>query len=282
MDINILKTSSGHIEFSIIGKGTPILFFHGGHSNCRETLFHKGFDTNKYMLIIPSRPGYGYTPLEDHTTPEKTAELVHALINDLGINKVIVYAISAGGLPGIAFAAIYPEKVDKLVLASAVTKKWLHKTDKVYKAGKKLFNPRMERNTWSMVRTFSGIFPSMIAKNFYKQFSSAKPYKLDKGDVKELIDTFQHYCSKTGFISDLEHNIPDNMLSQIQCPTLIAHSKNDQSVSFDHAEHAYKQIPNAQLLTLKNEWGHLLWIGKDSTDSIKEILKFVENEETTE
>lgn len=276
MDINILETSKGHIEFSITGKGAPILFFHGGHSNCRETLFHKGFDTNKYMLITPSRPGYGYTPLEDNTTPEKTAELIHELINDLGIDKVIIYAISAGGLPGIAFTAKYPDKVTKLVLASAVSKKWLHKTDKVYKAGKKLFNPHMERNTWSMVRTFSALFPGMIAKNFYTQFSKAKPHKLDKADVKKLTDTFQHYRSKTGFMSDLEHDIPADLLAKIQCPTLIVHSKNDQSVSFEHAEHAHQQISNAKLLPLENEWGHLIWIGKDSEQTIQKILEFIE------
>jgi pimeloyl-ACP methyl ester carboxylesterase len=275
MDINILKTSKGLIEFSITGKGTPILIFHGGHSNCRETLFHKGFDTNKFMLITPSRPGYGYTPLNGKNTPEKTADLFNELIFNLGIDEVIVYAISAGGLPGIAFAAKYPDKVKKLVLASAVTKKWLSKTDKVYKTGKKLFNPRIERNTWSMVRTFSSLLPGMIAKNFFTQFSKAKSHKLDIADVKELIDTFQHYRSKTGFISDLEHNISSETLSMIQSPTLIVHSRNDNSVSFNHADHAHQQIPNSQLLPLENKWGHLFWIGKDAKKSIQKIIEFI-------
>jgi pimeloyl-ACP methyl ester carboxylesterase len=63
MRIEVIKTDKGQIEYSIVGKGVPILFLHGGHSNCQETLLHKGFDTNKFQLITPSRPGYGNTPL---------------------------------------------------------------------------------------------------------------------------------------------------------------------------------------------------------------------------
>ena len=50
----IVKTCLGDIEFKLIGKGTPVLFVHGGHSNCNETLCHKGFDLEKFKLITPS------------------------------------------------------------------------------------------------------------------------------------------------------------------------------------------------------------------------------------
>jgi pimeloyl-ACP methyl ester carboxylesterase len=123
MKIEIINTDKGQIEYSIVGKGKPLIFLHGGHSNCKETLFHKGFDTNKYMLITPSRPGYGKTPLDDKYTPMKTADLIVALLNYLKIDKVVLYAISAGGLTSIELAARYPERVEKLILASAVSMK---------------------------------------------------------------------------------------------------------------------------------------------------------------
>jgi hypothetical protein len=34
-----------------------------------------------------------------------------------------------------------------------------------------MFNPRMEKFVWGMVKFFSQIFPNMIAKSFYPQFS---------------------------------------------------------------------------------------------------------------
>ena len=124
-----IKTDKGQIEYSIVGEGTPVLFLHGGHSNCRETLFHKGFDTSKYQLITPSRPGYGNTPLNNNNTPKKAANLIITLLDHLNIKKVIVYAVSAGGLTSIEMAGNYPDRVEKLILASAVTKKWLDKNE---------------------------------------------------------------------------------------------------------------------------------------------------------
>jgi pimeloyl-ACP methyl ester carboxylesterase len=277
MEIKIIDTDKGQVEYSIVGKGKPVLFLHGGHSNCKETLFHKGFDTNNFQLITPSRPGYGKTPLDDKFTPGKTADLVIALLDYLKIDKVVLYAISAGGLTSIELASRYPERVDKLILASAVSKKWLDKNGQVYKTAKKLFNPKIEKIVWGLIRIFSRIFPKMIANNFYPQFSKNKLHKLDNGDVNELLSTFKHFNSKTGFMIDIEHNIEREIITNIQCPTLIIHSRNDNSVSFDHAEHANNMINNSILIGLDNEWGHLFWIGKDSNESIKKIIEFIEH-----
>lgn len=276
MEIKIINTDKGQIEYSIVGKGKPVLFLHGGHSNCKETLFHKGFDTNKFQLITPSRPGYGKTPLNDKFTPRKTADLVVELLNYLKIDKVVLYAISAGGLTSIELASRYPDRIDKLILASAVSKKWLDKNGQVYKTAKKLFNPKMEKIVWGLIKIFSKIFPKMIAKNFYPQFSKNKLHKLDNGDVNDLLSTFKHFNSKSGFMIDIEQDIEGETITEIQCPTLIIHSKNDNSVSFEHAEHANKMINNSKLIGLDNEWGHLFWIGKDSKESIKMTIEFIE------
>ncbi len=276
MRIETINTNHGKVEFSISGIGKPILFLHGGHSNCRETLFHKGFDIKKYSLITPSRPGYGNTPLGKNISPKTTAELMISLLDSLNIEKVIIYAISAGGLTAIELAGGYPARVEKLILASAVSKDWLDKKGGIYKTAKILFNPRTEKIVWGTIKLFSGIFPKTIAKSFYPQFTTNKLHKLAKRDIIELLTTFKHFNSKSGFISDIDHHINDNILSEINCPTLIIHSKNDNSVSFIHAEHAKKWISNSILIGLNNEWGHLLWIGMDSDESIKQIMEFIE------
>jgi pimeloyl-ACP methyl ester carboxylesterase len=56
---------------------------------------------SKFQLITPSRPGYGKTPLNGHTTPKQAAELIAELLNCLSIKPAIVYGISAGGLTAI-------------------------------------------------------------------------------------------------------------------------------------------------------------------------------------
>lgn len=275
MDIKIIKVELGEIEYSTTGNGKPVLFIHGGHANCNETIWHKGFDLKKFQLIAPSRPGYGNTPLNNNITPKQQADLIISLLDYLSIDKVILYGISAGGLTTIELAGNYPERVEKLILASSISKEWLDKKGKLYKTAKRIFNPKVEGFIWGMIRFFSGLFPNLIAKNFYPQFSTNLPHKLRKEDVKELTSMFENFKSGAGFINDIDQNINPEIISKIKCPTLIIHSKNDNSVPFEHALHSNKMIENSKLVELNNEWGHLFWIGKDSEDSISKTIAFI-------
>ncbi|MEB2777836.1 alpha/beta hydrolase [Algoriphagus sp. D3-2-R+10] len=275
MNSTIINTKLGDIEYRSIGKGIPVVFIHGGHSNCYETLGHKGFDLSKFRLIIPSRPGYGRTPLNGKKTPKEAADLIIEILNYLSIDKAIIYGISAGGLTAIELAANYPTKVEKLLLASAISKKWLNEDGKIYKTAQLIFNPKIERLTWGMVRLFSGIFPRMIAKSFYPQFSTDPAHKLTQEDIQELVLALKHYRSKRGFINDIDQDINDGTITKINCPCLIVHSKNDNSVSFEHPIHSNDMIKNSRLIELDNEWGHLFWIGKDSEQSIKKTVEFI-------
>ncbi|MEL7122238.1 MAG: alpha/beta hydrolase [Bacteroidota bacterium] len=280
MKSSIIHTNLGAIEYLSIGNGNPIVFIHGGHSNCYESLSHKGFDTSKYRLITPTRPGYGRTPLANNNTPEKAADLIVALLNNLSIDKAIIYGISAGGLTAIELAAKYPDKVDKLILASAVSKKWLDPKDKIYKAAQIMFHPKIEGITWGMVNFFSSIFPRMIANSFYPQFSAHPSHKLRKEDIKELVLALKNYRSKKGFINDIDQSLNDNSLARIKAPSLVIHSKNDNSVPFEHALYSHQLIRNSKLVQLNNEWGHLFWMGKDSNESIRKVLEFIDEKLT--
>jgi len=275
MDNQIMNTKLGEIEYCTIGKGIPVLFVHGGHSNCNETLCHKGFDLENFQLITPSRPGYGKTPLSDNKNPRQTADLIMELLKGLSVDNIIVYGISAGGLTAIELAGNYPNKVSKLILASAVSKKWLDEQGKIYKTAKKMFNPKIEKIVWGMVRFFSSIFPNMIAKNFYPQFSKNPVHKLKKVDIKELVSTMKFYNSKMGFLNDIDQNINDEIITKIKCPTLIIHSENDSSVPLEHAKYSNQMITSSKIEILQNDWGHLFWIGADSKSSIEKTIEFI-------
>lgn len=142
------QTELGMLEFSSWGSGFPILVLHGAHSNCHERLVHRGIDLKKYRIITPSRPGYGETTLSKKVTPEEAAKQIIELLQFLRIDSFIVYGVSAGGLTALALASLYPEMVSKLILASAVTKKWLSPKDRKYKIASTLFHPRTEAFTY--------------------------------------------------------------------------------------------------------------------------------------
>jgi len=281
MTNQLIQTKSGKMEYSQTGQGIPVVLIHGGHSNCKDTLCQKGFDPERFQLITPSRPGYGKTPLNNFKSPKQAAELIHELLEYLSLDKVIIYGVSAGGPTAIELAANYPDKVERLILASAVSRKWLDKTGTTYKAARRMFHPKVQGMVWRMIRFFNRLASKMIAKNFYSQLSKKEAHGLRKEDVDELISALNKYGSGQGFYNDL-HQLSnlnnEDTLSKIQCPTLIIHSENDNSVPFEHAKYAHRMIKNSKLEILQNEWGHLFWIGTDSQMSIEKVISFIENE----
>ena len=275
MKIAIQKTSLGPIEYSLYGTGIPILFLHGGHANARERLTHTYLDLTQFTLITPSRPGYGNTPLGNNTTPLTAAKQIAEMMEALGFHNFHVIGISAGGLTAIAMAALYPKRVTKLVLASAVSHRWLSPEEELYKRGKKLFNPRIERYTWALLKFFLKAFPRLIISKMMTELTSVQQVDIGKEEIEGMKKMLLVSRSRSGFVTDLDHELPDEIISQVTSPTLIIHSKNDGAVPATHPVFAKKHIANSTLVWVENEYGHLIWLGNKSQEIIGRISAFI-------
>lgn len=276
MDLHNIHTAAGPVEYTDIGAGLPVLFLHGGHANARDTLAHKGLDPGRFRLITPSRPGYGKTPLNGHGAPRQAAALMVALLDALGIDRVAVYGISAGGPVAVELAAGFPDRVSRLVLASAVTREWMGPDHPDYRKARRLFHPRVQAWTWRLVRFFSRLFPGQLTASFQHEFSSKPGAKPGRDETGEFLATLRGYGSGTGFLNDLDHPPPaPETLRRIGCATLIVHSLHDKSVPVAHARHAAGLIPNSRLELIDNDWGHLIWLGRGSEIALESIADFL-------
>lgn len=273
--MHIVNTTYGALEYSIYGRGEPILFLHGGHSNANESLTHKHIDTKKFILITPSRPGYGNTTLADNKTPINASCQIMEMMDILGFNKFSVIGISAGGLTAIALVSLNQHRVSKFVLVSSISKKWMKPTDSIYKMGKILFSPTIEGFTWGMLRLGLKLFPRIVIKIMGNALSDIKIDALSSMEVLDMKTLLNNQRSKKGFVTDMTHELDCNFLQKIMTPTLIVHSINDKSVAVEHARYAHQNIKNSQLVLLENKWGHLIWVGKESKMNIGFILDFL-------
>ena len=216
MAISVIETPKGKIEYSLRGMGKPILIIHGGHVNCRETIFQKGLDPAKFCFITPSRPGYGNTPITAlNKTAKGTAELIIALLDELKLTTVTVIGISAGGLTALEIAANYPDRIERLILISALTKKWFAPNDKVYIGGKRLFAPKIERFTWLLYRLFFMLFPKLMTRMMFKELSIYRPVSFTKSESKELMKMTTSMRSGYGFVNDLDQNIDQHIWREL-------------------------------------------------------------------
>ncbi len=275
--INLLKTKLGEIEFRVLGEGNTILVLHGGHSNMYDPLAHRGFNLNRFKFIIPSRPGYGKTRLEGNKSPGEAANLILLLMDNLNISCFDIMGISAGGPTALELAARNPSRVRHLILISAVTKKWIRKTDINYRVALMIFNHNIEWLTWRLSRLIAVLLPKIFAKILFKQMSSHKHMNsLDTVLFKKMISLQR---SGSGFVNDLAQEVDQATLNQIKCHTLIIHSYFDKAVDISHALKAKMEIKYANTLLIKNNWGHLLWLDEKYESLVLKMSYFLTDEE---
>jgi len=111
--------SYGNMTYVDKGKGEVILSVHGimggydqAYDNCKD------FNEN-YRIIAPSRFGYLGSDVLGSGTPSEQVTAYVNLLDKLGIDKVYLFAASAGGTIAIRFALDYPERTNGLILLSS-------------------------------------------------------------------------------------------------------------------------------------------------------------------
>ncbi len=276
-EIRICETEKGRVEYKIEGNGPTVLILHGGHGSCRSDFGQKALVKNGFSILIPSRPGYGRTPIESGKTAEDTADLFAALMKKLSIKKVSVIGNSAGGPAALAFASRYPEMMEKLVLEAAVVKPWFHRLRVEYYASKIIFSPKRQRKFWDGLRRKLERNEEKTLIDNLKRFTKLKPktalQKFSDQDIRDLKQSMvTGNDSGEGFVFDVEHRA--KKIEDISCPTLIIHSPNDGCLAFSHAEHAHKMIKDSQLFAAPT-YTHFIYIGPGSNEVLEKRMDFL-------
>lgn len=266
----VIQTVKGPVELERRGAAPYVLFFHGGSSGYDSSFINDHLVEAGFGCLSPSRPGHFRTPLSTGRTFAEQADAVAALLDSIGVEKVAVHGVSAGGPPAIQFAARHPDRTRALLLTSAITTAYPYDFPLWGRAavGSNL-------GSWLMLR-LSEVFPKIVLAEALKLASTyttdERKRVVDKilntpGWInffrKAMISSTPAGLLKSGFYNDFEQykeiektGLP---LEQITCPTLIVHGTADGDVKFIHAETAHNRIPNAELHRMEGAF-HLVWL----------------------
>jgi pimeloyl-ACP methyl ester carboxylesterase len=108
------------LGFSVVGEGTPVLYFHGTASSRLETLLLKEFAcANGFQIIGVDRPGYGLSTFAPRLRLRDFTADVNCLMDHLGLEKFALLAWSGGGPFGLTYVALFPERVSKAVIVGS-------------------------------------------------------------------------------------------------------------------------------------------------------------------
>src|SRR5713101_278127 len=169
----VARLRLGPVEYRLEQRrDATVIVFHGGHMRAGLAIGEDVFTDLGYAVLVPSRPGYGRTPLRTGTSPSGFADVTHELCHHLGIDHVAaVVGISGGGPTAVTMAARYPEFVERLILESAVG--FLPWPDRRTRIGANVaFNAVSERATWGVVRTLIRLAPTMGLRLLLRDLST--------------------------------------------------------------------------------------------------------------
>jgi pimeloyl-ACP methyl ester carboxylesterase len=275
-ELRTILTRCGPIEYRDVGRGVPIVVFHGGQGSALNETFDHVLDLDRYRIIVPSRPGYLGTPLGTNGSAAATARLIHALLVQLETGPVALIAISLGARPAIALAAQFPEMARAMVLSSPIVGTYAPPRSLTYVLAHLFYNRWTEAATWFATRLLFRVLPRFATARFLGNITRRKINPLSAAHVAAVRQRIFSLRSYEGLIIDLDQSIDDEMIGSVRCPTLIQHSLNDPSINSEHPERAARLIRQSELRLYDNEFGHFLWVGPGSEQTVGDIRTFLD------
>jgi pimeloyl-ACP methyl ester carboxylesterase len=105
------------LGYCIVGKGTPVLYFHGTASSRLEILLLKELAyAGNLQIIGVDRPGYGLSTYKQKKNIQDVASDINYLVDCLGLKRFGLLGWSGGGVFALAYFASFSERVTKALI----------------------------------------------------------------------------------------------------------------------------------------------------------------------
>lgn len=249
------KTSLGVVEYVEMGEGPVVVALHGAMGGYDQSLILAQTIGNAgYRYIAMTRPGYLGTPMSSGKSPEQQGDLIAALLDELGIVKAGVIAVSGGGPSALQFGLRHSDRCSGLVLASTCADKNDTPIPFSFKVMKFL-----ARRPW---------FVKQFRKKAEKDLIAVAKRSINDPEIllrtindadiwpifsTMLLSTFDRMGQRTdGTENDIEiTRTASYPLDNLHVPVLIVHGTQDQIVNFEMNVKIYeKRLSNAEILAI--------------------------------
>ncbi|MEW5991841.1 MAG: alpha/beta hydrolase [Chloroflexota bacterium] len=231
----------------------------GGHCSRSTRLGHERLAEHGFSVLEPSRPGYDGTPRSVGCTAQRSADALAGLLDELGIGRASLVAISAAGHTGIELARRHPDRIERVSFESAVALPW---SAGIRRGGRILFGPA-QALVWGATRAGLRLAPEITLRLELSQVTTLDPGRLvremDAATREQYLDAYRSLWSGQGFACDLGHESPSD--EPIDQPALIVRGTNDPSVPGAHAARLKALCRQHEALEVDAET-HFIWFGR--------------------
>jgi pimeloyl-ACP methyl ester carboxylesterase len=239
------------IHYKVNGKGRAVVLLHGFLESSDMWKEYAKELAKKFKVILIDLTGHGQSGFFSNTTTiDRMAAIVNALVDHLELSKVQMLGHSLGGYVSLAFAELFPEKLESLIL--------FHSTayaDSEEVLAKRVLAVEMLKNHPKLYikQTIKGLFREETLKNF-------------EFEVERLIDNALK-VKPTGYIGAVEamKTRPERIhVLQSNIPKYFIAGRFDPVISFESSIEQIKHINNGSSKFLEQS-GHMGFVEEKET-----------------
>lgn len=251
-------TARGPVEAAVTGEGPAVVLVHGIPGSWRQAVPLALDLAAAHTVVLPSRPGYGTTPLSTGCTPVEQAGAYAALLDTLGIERAAIIGISGGGPSALAFAQHHPDRATALVLCCAVA---AHIIELPFGMKAMALLPLPARplaalSRWRGRRELRN--PVALGRRLRRELTADEHdrYLHDPTVREDLVGFLQSHLDAPPALAGLRNDVRQlaraaaagpEPTDRVQLPTLVLHGADDSVVPLAHASDHAARIPGAVL-----------------------------------
>lgn len=250
--IRFLRFAGSRVAFAVSGEGPPLVAAAWWVSHLeldwRDEAFRSfwGSTAAGHALVRYDHPGTGMSDREvDPTTLtiDDEVALLGAVMDELGLDRASLVGGSSGGCAAIAFAARFPERVDRLLLYGA------------YAHGPSIAPPSVRGAIAAAVRAHWGLGSRVLADVFV----GAEDGEARRRFVRDQRASAQ--AETAAALLELAYRMDVRpLLEQVRAPTVVVHRRADRAIPYACGRDLAGSIPGARLVSVPGD-AHLPWVG---------------------
>jgi pimeloyl-ACP methyl ester carboxylesterase/DNA-binding CsgD family transcriptional regulator len=250
--IRFVRFDGSRVAFAVSGEGPPLVAAAWWVSHLeldwRDVAFRSfwGSTAAGRALVRYDHPGTGMSDREvDPTalTLDDEVALLGAVMDELGLGRVSLVGGSSGGCAAIAFAARFPERVDRLLLYGT------------YADGASIAPPDVREALVAAVRAHWGLGSRVLADVFVGA---------EDGEARRRFVRDQRASARAetaAALLELAYRMDVRpLLEQVRAPTVVVHRRADRAIPYACGHDLAGSIRGARLVSVDGD-AHLPWVG---------------------
>jgi pimeloyl-ACP methyl ester carboxylesterase/DNA-binding CsgD family transcriptional regulator len=252
VEIRFLRFGGRRVAYAVSGEGPPLVVPAWWVSHLeldwQDRAFRSFWDAvgDGYMLVRYDGPGVGMSD-RDGQAQERTLEteiaLLGAVLDELGLERTALLGGSSGGCAAIAFAARFPDRVDRLLLYGA------------YADGGAIAPPEVRDAIVAAVRSHWGLGSRVLADIFLgdvdaeerERFARLQRAAASAGTAATLLELVYRFDVRAELV-------------RVRAPTQVVHRRADRAIPYEQGRVLAAAIPGATLIPLAGS-AHFPWCG---------------------